>query len=90
LVPIALAVLLSFALAPLVRVLQSWCFPRSIAVIPIRGSLETLTTLITPLIHPLAYLSDVITKILNGHPNSRIDELLPWAYSKQHLVKDVA
>jgi hypothetical protein len=22
----------------------------------------------------------VIAKIVNGHPNSRIDELLPWAY----------
>ena len=31
-------------------------------------------------IDPQAYLADVITKIVNGHPNSRIDELLPWAY----------
>lgn len=31
------------------------------------------------------YLSDVITKIVNGHPNSRIDELLPWASVKQPL-----
>jgi hypothetical protein len=22
----------------------------------------------------------VITKIVDGHPNSRIDELLPWLY----------
>ena len=34
-------------------------------------------------IDPQAYLTDVITKIVNGHPNSRIDELLPWAYSDQ-------
>jgi predicted PurR-regulated permease PerM len=32
LVPIALALLLSFVLAPLVRRLQSWRFPRIIAV----------------------------------------------------------
>ena len=31
-------------------------------------------------VDPNAYLADVITKIVNGHPNSRIDELLPWAY----------
>jgi transposase len=31
-------------------------------------------------VEPRAYLTDVITKIVNGHPNSRIDELLPWAY----------
>lgn len=29
---------------------------------------------------PQAYLSDVITRIVGGHPQSRIDELLPWAY----------
>jgi predicted PurR-regulated permease PerM len=33
LVPIALALLLSFALAPLVRILQGWSVPRTIAVI---------------------------------------------------------
>ena len=37
-----------------------------------------------------AYLTDIITKIVNGHPNSRIDELLPWAYSAQQSLRDVA
>ena len=41
-------------------------------------------------VDPHAYLSDVITKIVNGHPNSRIDELLPWAYPKQPPLKAVA
>jgi len=41
-------------------------------------------------IDPQAYLADVITKIVNGHPNNRIDELLPWAYSTQRWLKDVA
>lgn len=27
-----------------------------------------------------AYLAEVITRIVNGHPNSRIDDLMPWAY----------
>jgi hypothetical protein len=30
-------------------------------------------------IDPLAYLTDVIAKIVGGHLNSQIDELLPWA-----------
>ena len=41
-------------------------------------------------IDPQAYLTDVITKIVNGHPNSRIDELLPWAYALNQPLKDVA
>jgi hypothetical protein len=31
-------------------------------------------------VEPHAYLADVITRIINDHPNSQIDELLPWAY----------
>ena len=31
-------------------------------------------------VEPQTYLTDVISKIVNGHPNSRINELLPWAY----------
>lgn len=32
-------------------------------------------------INPQIYIADVITRIVNGHPNSRVDELLPWAYA---------
>lgn len=31
-------------------------------------------------INPQAYLADVITRIVKGHPQSQIDDLLPWAY----------
>jgi transposase len=31
-------------------------------------------------VEPLGYLADVLTMIAKGHPNSRLDELLPWAY----------
>ena len=31
-------------------------------------------------IDPQAYITDVITRIVGGHPQSRIDELMPWAY----------
>jgi hypothetical protein len=36
-------------------------------------------------VDPLGYLTDVTTRIVNGHPNSDIDQLLPWAYRKQEL-----
>jgi hypothetical protein len=32
-------------------------------------------------VDPQTYLTDVITRIVNGHPQNRIDELLPWAYA---------
>ncbi len=41
-------------------------------------------------VEPRAYLADVISRIVNGHPNSRIDELLPWAYPNTHVLKAVA
>jgi len=36
-------------------------------------------------IDPLAYLTDVLTRGVNGHPNRDIDQLLPRAYKKQEL-----
>src|SRR6202140_2078730 len=41
-------------------------------------------------IEPHTYLADVITKIVNGHPNSRIDDLLPWVYLVTPPLRDVA
>jgi transposase len=41
-------------------------------------------------VDPLAYLAASITKIVNGHPNARLDELLPWAYPPATALKDVA
>lgn len=29
-------------------------------------------------VDPEAYLRETITRIVNGHPQNRIDELLPW------------
>jgi len=31
------------------------------------------------------YLTDVLARIVNGHSNRDIDQLLPWAYRKQDL-----
>ena len=41
-------------------------------------------------VEPQTYLADVITRIVNGHPNSRIDDLLPWAYPAVAALKNVA
>jgi len=41
-------------------------------------------------IDPQRYLADVITRIVNGHPNSQIDDLLPWAYAPSIELKAVA
>jgi transposase len=41
-------------------------------------------------VDPQAYLADVITRIVNGHPQNRLDELLPWAYPATPALKDVA
>jgi hypothetical protein len=41
-------------------------------------------------VEPLTYLADVITRIINGHPNSQIDDLLPWAYPTVPALQHVA
>jgi transposase len=33
-------------------------------------------------INPHTYLGDILTRIAQGHPQSRIDKLLPWAYAE--------
>ena len=41
-------------------------------------------------VEPQTYLADVITRIVNRHPNSRIDDLLPWTYPAVRALKNVA
>src|SRR5271156_4605731 len=41
-------------------------------------------------IEPHGYLADAITRIINGHPQSRLDEFLPWAYPATPKLKAVA
>ena len=41
-------------------------------------------------VEPLGYLAHVLTRIVNGHPNSQIDDLLPWAYIAKPDLKAVA
>src|SRR5690349_13959796 len=41
-------------------------------------------------VEPRAYLADVISRIVNGHLQSRLDELLPWAYPTTPALKAAA
>jgi transposase len=41
-------------------------------------------------VEPQAYLADVISRIVDGHPQSRLDELLPWAYPTTPALRAVA
>lgn len=36
-------------------------------------------------VDPYAYLADVITRIVTGHPQNKLDDLLPWAYAPAPL-----
>jgi len=35
-------------------------------------------------VEPYAYLRDVLERMVDGHPNSRLDELLPWNWALNH------
>ena len=37
-------------------------------------------------VDPEAYLADVLTRLVNRHPASQIDQLMPWAYAQAHPV----
>jgi len=37
-------------------------------------------------VEPQAYVEDVITKLINGHLQSRLDELPPWAYAPRPVA----
>ncbi|WBL82741.1 transposase domain-containing protein [Bradyrhizobium xenonodulans] len=37
-------------------------------------------------VDPLTHLSDVLTRMVNGHPHSEIDDLLPWAYGRHRKL----
>lgn len=41
-------------------------------------------------VETLSYLTDTLTKIVNGHPNSQLDDLLPWAHAVRSKIKAVA
>jgi transposase len=38
-------------------------------------------------VEPYAYLRDVLTRMVDGHPINRLDELLPWTWKTENHVK---
>jgi transposase len=38
-------------------------------------------------VEPYAYLHDVLSRMIDGHPINRLDELLPWAWKARDSVK---
>jgi transposase len=38
-------------------------------------------------VEPYAYLRDVLTRMVEGHPINRLDELLPWIWKNENHVK---
>ena len=38
-------------------------------------------------VEPYAYLRDVLTSMVDGHPINRLDELLPWTWKNENHVK---
>ena len=37
------------------------------------------------LVNPQSYLTDVLTRLVDGWPQSRIDELMPWHWVTQQV-----
>jgi transposase len=33
-------------------------------------------------VDPVSYIDETLTAIINGHPQSRIEELMPWHFRK--------
>jgi transposase len=36
-------------------------------------------------VDPQAYFTDLLTRLVNGWPQARIDELMPWNYGRQTI-----
>lgn len=41
-------------------------------------------------VDPMAYMADVLKKIVGGHLASKLEDLMPWAYAQPVPLKDVA
>ena len=41
-------------------------------------------------VDPQSYLADILTKLVNGWPNNRIDELMPWAWAGAQQQQKIA
>jgi transposase len=41
-------------------------------------------------VNPLAYLTDILTKLVNGWPMKKLDDLLPWAWTSPPSDRELA
>lgn len=41
-------------------------------------------------IDPQAYLADILSKLVNGWPMGKLDDLLPWAWAQQNIARIAA
>ena len=41
-------------------------------------------------VDPQIWFATALTKIVNGHLNTKLDELMPWNYAQPPALKDVA
>jgi transposase len=39
---------------------------------------------------PEAYLADIFTRLVAGHPVNRLDELMPWSWATSHKTQRAA
>ena len=57
---------------------------------PNTGVASLIETCKPSAVDPHTYLANIITRIVNGHPQSRLDELLPRAYPAATPLREVA
>jgi len=41
-------------------------------------------------IDPQAYLADILSKLVNGWPMGKLDDLLPWAWAQRNVARIAA
>ena len=63
--------------------LKLWC---GLTVFLDDGRVEIDSNVVERSIDPQAYLADVLTRLVNRHPASQIDHLMPWAYVTANQV----
>jgi len=37
-------------------------------------------------VNPQTYFTDLLTRLVNGWPQNRIDELMPWHWAPKHPI----
>lgn len=72
-------------LAEAIRYALSRCLPDQMVGVEHWAVIASLIETCKNDANPLAYLTDVITRIVSGHPDRHVNQLLPWAYRAEAL-----